>query len=208
MFVEYDPEKEPNGKDLHKEYNSTTLKKCGWCKYMSGTHRYDYCIEGNCSILNECANNRRWNDECFFLTSSKNDVKSIIEKHQLNITNKRYEIKRSEEYINLLVSLKSVNRPPLPCNRKSDHFNINDEVIYHCNNKWCNGVVCYGYRHHEGLVSCLSYNKTVIYGIGVPLIMLKTEYEFFLHNIKEYDIWCHTAYSKTYNGETLIKRSL
>ncbi len=101
--------------------------------------------------------------------------------------------------------------PPLPSNRKYNHFNIKDKiVVLHNNlNLWYTGEVKNGYRHHDG---CVSYKLDGIgpqdgeywgCGFGVPCVMLKSEYDWFVLNPDKYKIWRDKSCAENYNGEKI-----
>lgn len=100
--------------------------------------------------------------------------------------------------------------PPLPRNRKHNHFNIGDKVVVFYNNLWYTGEVKNGYRHHDG---CVSYKLDGIgpqnegeywgCGFGVPCVMLKSEYDWFRDNPDKYKIWRDKSCAERYNGEII-----
>jgi len=204
---EYNPKKEPTGKDINKKSGSTTLKRCGWCKHTSGTHRYSYCIEGSCALQKSYTNKVKWSDKCFFIDASETDIKAVIKSHKRSIKTAKSSIKTHEDYILILIKLleKSSWRPPLPDDREYDHFKIDQPIKVYFDSKWHSGFVCSGYRHHDGCVSYILNDRsgTPGCGVAVPIVMLKKEYDFFKSNIKEYKKWCSIAYNKTFNGNKL-----
>ncbi|MDA3808603.1 MAG: hypothetical protein PF440_11915 [Thiomicrorhabdus sp.] len=202
-----DPEKEPQGRDINKESNSTTLKQCGWCKYAFGSHRYNYCISGSCSLRKSYGSEVKWSDKCFFLDASKKDIEAIVKNHKCRIKASKSSIRSREEHIRTLkvLSKDAVNRPTLPDDRKHDHFNIDDAVCVYFENSWHFGFVCNGYRHQHGCVSYVLDGRdgTLGCGMSVPVVLLRTEYDFFKENLDEYKIWCSIAYNKEFNGNKL-----
>ena len=202
---------EPTGNLILRERGSTTFKECGWCEYATGSHRYNYCISGCCELRKDYDAEVKWSDKCFFSDASKSDIQALIDYHERDIKNSKEHILREEKYIKKLSSLikAAVTRPPLPSDRKYNHFNTGDEVAVFINDKWHFGKVAPGYRHHDG---CVSYILKDIgpqekdfweCGVAVPIVLLKNEYDFFKKNNKEYDAWCKTAYSRSFNGKTI-----
>jgi len=214
--------KEPPKELQDKKYNSTKFKQCGWCEYASGTHRYQYCIEGKCSLLKSYSKEIKWNTECLLNNVSKNEIESFVDYHNYEIRNCESSILRHKEYIDILnkIGSKSKYLPPLPDNRKAEHFNIDDEIAVFVEeeNKWYFGEVKNGYRHHDG---CVSYRLNGKYnqegndtsfpyvggypgcGVAIPYVMLKSEYDWFKENLKEYDVWYKKSYNKDFNGKKL-----
>lgn len=202
---------EPPVEMQDNDQGSTTLKQCGWCEYASGTHRYNYCIKGNCSLDKSYSNEIMWNDRCKFIDASKSDIDAVIKNHLYTIKQNNESNERHEEYINKLTSIQNdaVYRPPLPDNRKHDHFNLNDNVMIHYENHWYTGEVRGGYRHHDG---CVSYRLNGIgpqnegfwgHGSATPTVLLEDEYQWFKLNPQEYLKWCEVAYDKEFNGEKI-----
>ncbi len=162
---------------LNGSNEATTFNMCGWCKHNgSGSFRYNYMIHGSCSILsNACINNERvTNTLCYFTGDSKKDNKVVIGlKKSLKQTIEN--IKKHREYISYLnILLKTAkNHPALSNHREHDHFNLNDKVVCYIGNwndkgngpivddKFVEGVVINGYRHHDGCVS-VYYDKKYI----------------------------------------------
>jgi hypothetical protein len=75
--------------------------------------------------------------------------------------------------------------------------------------RWYFGKVAPGYRSGDG---CVSYilrgigpQSGSFWGCGVctPIVMLKSEYDFFKKNPNEYKIWCERAYDKDFNGKRI-----
>ena len=213
---------EPPGNMQNNEHNSTKMEQCGWCEYCSGSHRFQYCIEGNCSLMKSYSKKRRWDDKCFFKDASRADIQALIDNHGYSIRTAVTSIKRHRQYINVLnaLKIKATERPPLTCDRKHDHFNIDNPIAvwFQDKNKWFFGTVKKGYRHHDG---CVSYqldgigpqegnDKEFPYkggfwgnGVSVPISMLKSEYDFFESNLNEYEKWAKLAYDKDFNGKQL-----
>jgi hypothetical protein len=148
-----------------------------------------------------------------FLSASENELSGFIKSHEYYIKSAQNEIERRKEYIKILSGLKAtaVYRPPLPSDRKHDHFNIDEPVAVYFKDKqqWFFGKVARGYRHHDG---CVSYCLEGIgpqegnfwgCGVAVPIVLLKTEYDWFKQNPKEYAIWCSRAYKDKFNGQAI-----
>ena len=216
-MLDYDPSKEPPVTMHDKASGSTTLLQCGWCEYASGTHRYNYCINGRCALLRDYGKEREvvWNDKCHLIDASQSELGSLVDYHIYKIDSYEASIKRHNKYIECLRELipSSPLRPPLPSDRKHDHFNIDDEIYVYMDDMevsgWFAGIVKNGYRHHDGCVSYRLYNvgpqEKGFWGCGmsVPIVLLKYEYEFFQANPSEYAVWCAKAYDKDYNGKTI-----
>lgn len=201
--------KEPTKQeDLNRERNSTTLKQCGWCEFASGMHRYNYCIEGKCHLDKSYSKDVHWDTPCKFSNASKYEIKSIIDSHKYEIDSCKGQIKSHENYIKKLLTLKktAVKRPALPDDRETEHFKLGVGVAVYFDDKWHFGKVVSGYRTYDG---CVSYDlddypkKGIGCGNAVPIVMLKSEYDWFKENPKEYLIWCDKAYKESYNGNKL-----
>ncbi len=210
-------------KSLHKkEGGSTTLEQCGWCKFASGSHRHNYCIEGKCILKKSYSDKIQWDTKCSFKNASKADLEAIIESHKYTISENKGAIQRHKEYIleiKRMMPLAAI-RPPLPSDRKAEHFNIDDPiaVFYDKENKWFFGQVKNGYRHQDGFVSFrldelgpqTANDKTFPFkdgysgmGMSVPHVMLKKEYDFFERHPRDYQVWCKKGYMNNYNGKQI-----
>lgn len=197
------------------EYDSTCFKQCGWCRYASGSHRFNYCIEGRCGLLRNYGDESevKWDTPCKLKGCSKDELEALQRYHDYKIDSAKTTIVRHKEYKDALKILgkSAPTRPALPDDRKSDHFNLEDKVRVFYEGTWKTGTVKYGYRHHDGCVSYRLDNvgpqETGFWGSGlaIPHILLEKEYQFFKENPEEYDVWCKKAYDKTFNGKTLIK---
>ena len=203
--------KEPPTHLQERESNSTTLEQCGWCEYASGSHRYNYCIKGSCSLSKSYSKDVIWSDKCKFIDASQTDIDAIVKNHEGTIKQNDRSTERQKEYIKILSGIreKAVFRPPLPDDRKHDHFNLNEPLRVYYENKWQTGEVKEGYRHHDG---CVSYRMDDIgpqekgfwgNGYAIPTVLLENEYQFFKENTKEYLKWCEIAYNKDFNGERM-----
>jgi len=193
-----------------KAPNSTTLEQCGWCEHASGNHRYNYCISGRCQLDKSEGNKIKWSDECKFIDASKSDINAVIKNHEYSINEAKRTVVGHQQHILTLMDIMQgkPERPPLPDDRKHDHFNIDDPVVVHHKGKWFEGIVKSGYRHHDG---CVSYRLDGVgpqdkgfWGMGyaVPMVLLRSEYRFFENNPEQYKIWAKKAYNKSFNGET------
>jgi hypothetical protein len=189
--------------------NSTTLKQCGWCEYASGTHRYNYCISGRCQLGRSHDIEIKWSDKCKFIDASQSDIDAVIGNHLRTVTEAENTIERYNNYIGTLEAMNKPYRPPLPDDRKHDHFNIDNLVMVNHKGKWIAGEVKFGYRHHDG---CVSYKldgvgpqESGFWGMGyaVPTVLLRDEYQFFKDNPEQYEIWAKKAYNKSFNGNRL-----
>lgn len=174
---------EPPKELQNKKANSTKFKQCGWCKYAMGSHRYNYCIEGRCQLM-EYDNTVTWETKCKFINVFDITIDRIIESKKYSIKDRENSIERLKDEIKVLEKIKEKSIkgiPPLPNDRKADHFNIDDEVAVYFEkeidnkeyigainkngkiskfSKWYFGNVKDGYRHHDG---CVSYRLN---GIG------------------------------------------
>ena len=199
-----------------REANATSLEQCGWCEFAVGSHRYNYCIYGNCSLLKDCEKERevKWDTPCKLKGRSQSELEALCDYHRYMAESKRRSALKYDNQATVLFELASfaVFRPPLPNDRKAEHFNIGDPVaVYHCEHgKWYFGEVKNGYRHHDG---CVSYRLDGVgpqdgdwwgAGVGIPTVLLKTEYEWFRNNPAEYTAWCKKAYDKIFNGKPLL----
>ena len=202
---------EPPDSEKHRKRGETTLKQCGWCEFAGGTHRYDYCIEGNCSLQRDYSDEIHWDDKCLFLDASQNEIKSCIDYHFYKIKEAEKSIERHNKYIYKLKELHGSAKytPQLPENREYNHFNEGDRIALYFESKWLFGEVVAGYRHHDG---CVSYkldnfgpqqNGFWGCGVAIPHVMLESEYVWFKSHPKEYELWCKKAYNKKCNGKIL-----
>lgn len=202
---------EPQGDLINKLAGSTTLKQCGWCGYAMGTHRYNYCISGSCRLDKSYGKDIVWSDKCRFIDASKSDIQSRIRNHRYKIQEAESSVKRRTEFISVLEDMlpNKPDRPPLPDDRKHDHFNIGEPIMLFYEDEWVSGEVKEGYRHHDG---CVSYRldgigpqKSGFWGNGyaVPTVLLKAEYDFFKENPDQYLAWSDVAYDKSFNGERM-----
>ena len=239
----------------NRKVGATTLKQCGWCQHRgSGSYRHDCMLEGSCSLMPSYGEERdvKWDTPCVIITKGKEDLENYIKSHACEIEEAKGNIKREEEIINNLKMLIKEARdiPPLPWNRKHNHFNLKDRVSIYLEREriWKFGTVVYGYRNHDGMVSFhIDETPEPIYeylpvhkmepgeypggyinpemaekmtkehedlakkigklanapgcGISVPTVMLKSEYDFFVDNPKDWKRWITLACSKYYNGE-------
>jgi hypothetical protein len=188
---------EPTGTLINKKRGSTNFKQCGWCDYASGTHRYDYCIEGKCSLLRSYSKDVHWDDKCNFITASKSELTELIKYHNCEIQNLKVQISMYKEYISILKNLETdANyKPTLPRDREYNYFNIGDKVAVFVERKWHFGEVTDGHTYHDGIVSyVLEDIGSGGLGVSRPEILLKEEYEWFKRYPEEYEIWCKKAY--------------
>ena len=44
---------EPPEELRDKKTGTSNFRRCGWCNYAMGTHRYGYCISGKCELLDD-----------------------------------------------------------------------------------------------------------------------------------------------------------
>jgi len=207
---------EPSGEIVTREYGATTFKQCGWCKYATGMHRYNYCISGNCRLQKNSYSDDykiHWDDKCYFLTASQSDILNLIKYHEFQIQEAERGIERRNGNIKVLKRkiADAPKRPDLPDNRSSNHFKMGKEIAVYLDEykKWYFGRVAPGYRSGDG---CVSYilrgigpQSGSFWGCGVctPIVMLKSEYDFFKKNPNEYKIWCERAYDKDFNGKKI-----
>ncbi len=140
-------ENDPPESMRSNEKNSTTFEKCGWCKYASGTHRYDYMIHGNCSLIPKYHVLDReftWNSDCALKGMSKLDLKSLIDSKKYKIENSKQAIEDQIEHIKILKKkfAKNVtNSPCFPNHREVEHFKLNEEIFSFYENEWHKGKV-------------------------------------------------------------------
>jgi hypothetical protein len=190
---------------------------CGWCKYASGSHRYGACLSGRCSLSKEGENEVAWDIPCHIMTKNEKEIKEIIKDKEKEIKNYKGRIKLYKDQIEILKNIKAKDIPPLPRNRSHDHFNIEDKIMIFptfegslIKDRWIEGEVIDGYRHHDGCVSGKIYEKyhngDYLNGHGfgsgyqIPFVMKKTEYEFFVKDPKAFQEWIKNACSESFNG--------
>jgi hypothetical protein len=195
----------------------TTFNMCGWCEHNGGgSFRYNYMIHGSCSILsNACINIERVTNSLCYFTGDKKKDNEVVTGLKKSLKQTIENIKKRQEYISYLnILLKTAkNHPALSNHRKCDHFNLNDKVVCYIGNwkenehghdiivddKFVEGVVINGYRHHDGGVS-VCYDKKIHngdylegrgggYGSSRPEVMLKSEFEQFLNDMTFVRIW-------------------
>lgn len=209
-------EPEWNAENINKKCGDTTFKFCGWCKYRgTGSYRYDCMIVGKCDLLKSYNNEVFFDTECVIKKLGKKDLESIIESKNYEIENHEKSIEQLKKQISVLNSLDNDNVPPLPNNRRYNHFNIDDEIMCFVmeRGKWMAGKVVSGYRHHDGCVSMYIYEKHHdgdylnghgrSGGIAIPHIMLKSEYDWFVKNPDSFIYWINKACENKFNGEKL-----
>ncbi len=224
----YNKKKEPPERMINREQGSTNFKQCGWCEYAMGSHRHNYCISGSCQLQRSYDDDIKWDTLCLFVSTSQADIQALIGYKEYRIKGAEDSIQQYKKYIEILSKMKEEApvRPPLPNDRKFGHFNIDDEVMVASAEKdaednalrWYSGKVKDGYRHQDGCVSfCLNgigpqeANDTEFpfkggywgTGICVPTIILKSEYDFFVDNPSEFEIWKEKVESEVYNGKSI-----
>lgn len=141
--------------------DETTFKQCGWCEHNGGgSYRYNCMLNGSCNLLpsyDEENDELQFDTPCRVIGKGKEDIERFIGSHESEIKDAKGTIEREKGIIVVLNKLLKTakNIPPLPWNRKHDHFNIGDKVaVYHQNDgEWKFGTVVMGYRHHDGCVS-------------------------------------------------------
>jgi len=194
---------EPPAELQTRATGSTTLDQCGWCRYASGTHRFNYCIRGNCLLSVAYDKPVTWDTDCRLKTMGKRDIQALADWHKTEIDRLFAQARRHTDYLQVLSQLKLLapDIPPLPRNRRPDHFNIGDSVAVYADGKWRFGIVENGYRHHDGFVTfkCRDwgpqdtdpdfkgYSGAGTHSSG---ILLHAEYLFFASNPEAYSKWC------------------
>lgn len=209
MFVEREPEW--NSETINRRVGETTFKQCGWCEYRStGVHRYDCMLEGGCKLLKWSSSDKYFDSECKLILLGYKDIDCIIKSKETEIFRAEELIKSINCQIDILIRLDSPdNMPCLPEHRNHDHFNINDEIMVYIRDEegesaiiksgWLKGKVIIGYRHHDGCVSVYTDKKYhngdfldghgLWMGVSIPLIMLKSEYSWFVSNPTRFFDW-------------------
>ncbi len=198
----------------NREKGSTTFKRCGWCSYAgTGTYRYGCMISGSCDLLKSYNRNLTFDTSCIIKQLGKRDINDIIESKYNEIKVHKESIKREKEQISILKKIKvSKELPPLPDNRKFDHFNIGDGIMFydHSLNLWKEGAVCEGYRYHDGIVPFnTKEQKGFGCGTGVPTILLKKEFIYlFTHKEKALTWFKLACDEKQFNGKMISSSTL
>lgn len=194
---------EPPEELKYKERNSTTLKQCGWCEHASGTHRHDYCIDGECYLIPDTK--VYWSKDCVIKEALTHEIKSLVESHKQTIECAKRKIARYENLIEILGSFETIDCPPLPKDRSFDHFSVGDLVMafYPKEDIWEEGIVCEGRGHYDGCVSFTTVDATRWCGVNQPTILLKEEFDFFRANPKVFEIWEKKSCHKPYNGDII-----
>lgn len=207
---------EPPKSMRERPSGSTTMKQCGWCRYASGIHRHNYCIEGRCIVLWKYNSNSKikWDTNCIIREMSKAEIDAEIRRQKLNIEELQSRIESIEcNLITLSIAIEDAPYiPPLPSDRKHNHFEVGDSVAVFCADKktWFFGEVKLGYRHQDG---CVSYRLNGVgpqdgkywgMGVAVPYVMLLSEYAWFASNREYYKKWCEKAYNEDFNGKSLV----
>lgn len=198
---------EPPVEMREKAKGSTNMEQCGWCDNAWGSHRYGYCISGRCDLMKDCGDEIKWNTRCLLGNMSRNDIVALVDYHKREIKNSEQNIRNEKQHISDLkrIAKKRGYRPPLPFDRKHDHFKLNKRVVVYINEygKWCFGDIREGYRTYDG---CVSYKLDDIgpqvgefWGCGActPIVMLEGEYKWFKKHPDEYDMWFALAIKDT-----------
>ena len=199
---------EPPMELRNNQPNSTTFESCGWCKHASGSHRYNYCISGNCQLQKQYDNEIKWDTKCILKNASKSQIFSLVKDKKRHIESCKESISRYEEHITMLIAFQTNAKycPTLPEDRECNHFHLEDEIRVYVDDCWYSGNVVNGYRSGDGCVSYEYFNNGLNSGgcgLSIPHILLRSEYEFFQKNKDAYENWCSIAYNKSFNGTVL-----
>lgn len=207
---------EPNREeDIDRESNSTTLNKCGWCRYAgSGSWRYKYMVEGSCRLLQEADmetdTHRGAATECSITKMPAKKISRIVERFNQRKTWLIGDLNDKKELVDQMqeVADGSEEKPYLPQLRPYDYFNVDDEVVMYFGSdseklvgypRFINGKVIEGYRHHDGMVSFITdevwhsgdYHDGKGGGSGANRadILLKSEFDYLTQNPDYLNMW-------------------
>jgi hypothetical protein len=189
-------------------------------------------LEGRCGLMPNWSGDHNWNDPCHIKKCGKADLQEYAASKKRENENALREIDRRNKQIEVLKGLteSADDMPPLPSHRAHDHFNIGDKVMEYiypplwaksehrpvadvlC--KWIPATVINGYRHHDGCVSTISdvqvhTNKDYHdgrgggSGVGVPLIMLKSEHDWFAEHPDRFRDWMRLSCDHSFNGNAI-----
>lgn len=195
---------EPPESMVGLESDSTTLEKCGWCKYAMGSHRYNYCYSGTCCLM-AYGGEIVWCDECKFKKYAKGDIEGIIKRHEYAIDSAKASIEDRKEKIAFLEKLAKDRpcRPPLPDDRDEDYFEEGRRIVVYVSDykNWYFGEIKMGYRSGDG---CVSYKLDKIgprdngfWGCGCKYAycLREGDYHWFKDHPAEYEEWLTLALS-------------
>jgi hypothetical protein len=206
-------EREPvwNEETMYKEQGTTTFVTCGWCQHRgTGSYRYNCMLNGKCTLLRDYDERVDFDTKCKVIKLGSADIESIVESKKHSISDHERNIGRLKIQIEILKSLRPDKMPPLPSNRTSDHFNIDDDIMIYPNFKesiisgrWLSGKVINGYRHQDGCVSGRIDEKFhegeyldghgVGSGVCTPTVMLKSEFDWFVEHPDRFRDWIINA---------------
>ena len=224
--MKYEGEPEWTVEKQNRKQGSTDYESCGWCQQASGTHRYDCCLHGRCHLFPDYDSHEvKWDTTCLFKNLGQKDIADFVDSKTRHISDLRSQITRTEIEIQVLKSLIVDDCPPLPSNRKCDHFSIGDEVWVwvlpsekHVRHGWISATVIDGYRHHDGCVSFKAdepfHKGDYEYGCGggggyaTPTIILGREYQWFKSHPDRFLPWMKLACSQKFNGEVIDPESV
>lgn len=212
-FHKDDPEWTPE--QCNMKNGDTTFKQCGWCEHRgSGSYRYDCMISGDCTLAKMYGNfhNVKWDTLCNIIKLGKDDLQSIIESKNYEITEHNNGISSVEEEISKLRELfeKAEWKPALPDSRHYDYCEGEKIWIFY-EDKWCSGIVVPGYRSHDGCVSYILDDFPESKpgakgpwgcGVAVPGILKEKEYNYFKAVPKRFLEWSKLC-DRSYNGEKM-----
>lgn len=188
---------------LENKIGSTDLEKCGWCVYARGSFdtKYNYCIEGYCEIVKFRNRSIKWDTVCKLKNTSISEIEGIIKYQKTAIVLHEEAIKERKHYLDVLDTFltKANDCPKLPEDREEDHFKHDDMVAVWITSakQWFFGKVV---NVSEGFVTYLLNGigpvKSPFWGCGFkgPFILLKSEYNYFIHNPNMYNLWQEKTY--------------
>lgn len=159
--------------DISRERGETTFNKCGWCEFAgTGSMRFNYMIDGNCSLLSyanlEFNNNRGVTTPCDFKKMSGDQIGEVVSRYREEQVRLREGIQQTQKLAERMrgVARRAEDRPMLPQLRPHDFFNLGDEVVTYVgpqmedklvgDPRFITAKVIPGYRHHDGCVSYVS----------------------------------------------------
>ena len=164
MNIDYD--REPPKELQDKACNSTTMEQCAFCFYAMGSHRFNYCIEGKCTLVPQytIGENIKWNTPCILKNQGKKTIEALSYRGLNEVKDLEAQVVRLHQNISKLDSLVETSKdlPVLASLRNHDHFSIGDDVVVYITangdmpqpiSMWMTAKVIPGYRHHDGRVS-------------------------------------------------------
>lgn len=180
-------DKEPcDSNSVSRQHGASNYNICGWCKHASGSHRYNYCIGGSCSLLyyqpskgteialkNSHEDRVKFDTQCQLHALTKEDCEAIVEAYDNEIKKAKTERECVRASIRRLQKekKKATKKPYLIDLRPYNLYNVMDEIVVYTGGwegclikeDWVTAKVIDGYRHHDG---CVSYCTDVKVSTG------------------------------------------